>query len=88
MQGLSEIQQQIFDKVKENWVQRVGKGAVDEVVLASIIKLADTEGDGKKRVTVEGKGTYLVPIEDIILVGIKAQEIEKYPRAGEKDEKI
>lgn len=80
MEGLTKIQQRIFDKVKQNWEKRVGKGVIDETLLTNIIIIADTQGDGKKRVTVEGKGTYLVPIEDILLIGIKGWDIEKYPK--------
>ena len=76
---LTKIQQKIFDKVKKEWEKKIGKGNVDEEVLKKIIKLADTEGDGKKRVSVLGLNkTYLVPIEDIILDGIKAFELDKY----------
>lgn len=77
---LTEIQKRIFDRVKENWELRLGKGNVDKEKLAEIIRMADTDGDGMKRVEVIGKGTYLVPIEDIILVGVSVDEIDKYPR--------
>lgn len=42
--------------------------------LKNIIEMADTNGDGYKRVTV-GDKTYLVPIEDIICFGIKAEDV-------------
>jgi hypothetical protein len=82
---MTEIQDKIFRKVKEEWEKRVGKGNVDEKSLKKIIEIADTNGDGKKRIIIEGK-TYLVPIEDIILKGISGREVkEKYPEGtGEK----
>lgn len=76
--ALTEVQRKIYGKVKDNWEKRVGKGNVDEDALRRIIIMADTDGDGKKRVVVEDK-MYLVPIEDIILIGVKAGEIpDKY----------
>ena len=84
MKKLTEIQQKIFDKVKSDWEKRVGIGKVDDDSLCDIIMMADTEGDGKKRVSVLGmKGIYLVPIENIILDGLKAVDIEKYPKVKE-----
>jgi hypothetical protein len=81
---MNKIQNEIFRKVKEEWEKRVGKGKVDEKSLKKIIEFADTNGDGKKRVIVDGK-TYLVPIEDIILKGISGKEIkEKYPEENRR----
>ena len=81
MAELTDVQQDIFNKVKENWEERVGKGNVDEDALRDLITMADKHGDGNKRITVENKGTYLVPIEDIILIGVDAADIEKkYPK--------
>ena len=77
-----KIREQIFRKIKKEWEKRIGKGNVDEIRLRQIIGLADTDGDGKKRVVVNGK-TYLVPIEDIILKGLKGNEIENYPSVKE-----
>ena len=75
---LSEVQQKIFYDVKAEWERRVGKGRIDEGRLKRTILMADTNGDGKKRVVVSGK-THLVPISDIILHGLQAVEIDKYP---------
>lgn len=75
---LSDVQQEIFNEVKTEWEKRTGKGNVDEGSLKRIIIMADTDGDGKKRVVVSGK-THLVPISDIILDGLRASEIDKYP---------
>jgi hypothetical protein len=78
--ALTEIQQKIFDKVLEEWEKRVGLGNVDKETLADIIKFADTDGDGKKRIGLFGETHLrLVPIEDIILNGVKGTDLEKYP---------
>lgn len=76
---MSDARDKIFRKVKEEWEKRVGIGNVDEKSLKKIIEFADTNGDGKKRIIIDGK-TYLVPIEDIFLNGLKGNEVEgKYP---------
>lgn len=77
---LTERQQEIFENVKANWGKRVGTGNVDEDLLKEIIILADTEGDGLKRIQKVGsKKTYLVPIEDILLIGVRTKDLDKYP---------
>jgi len=81
---MKNIRNKIFKKVKEDWEKMVGKGKVDEKALKDLIKFADTNGDGKKRVIVDGK-TYLVPIEDIILKGIIGKEVKKYPLEMERE---
>ncbi len=80
---LSKHQQEIFNKIKDNWEKRIGKGKVEERRLKRLIIMADTQFDGKKRVTVKGT-TYLVPIEDIVLYGLAASEIDKYPTEVKK----
>jgi len=79
---LSPVELDIFHKVMECWELRVGKGNVDEPMLRHIIRMANTDGDGKKRIICDGK-TYLVPIEDIILDGVKGGELSKYPVVSE-----
>ena len=74
------IQTEIFKKVKGEWEKRIGKGNVDEFTLKNIIQIADVHGDGLKRVSLIGKKeVHLIPIEDIILAGLKAVDIKKYP---------
>jgi hypothetical protein len=83
---MNRIQDKIFRKVKEEWEKRVGIGNVDEKMLKNMIEFADANGDGKKRVIIEGKA-YLVPIEEIILNGISGKEVkEKYPEEKAKNE--
>jgi len=78
---LTEIQEGIFEKVKSNWEERVGRGNVDEDVLKTIIVNSDIHGDGKKRVERAETGElFLVPIEDILLIGLKEEELDKYPK--------
>jgi len=77
---LTKRQQEIFEKVKADWGKRVGAGNVNEDTLKRIIVDADTDGDGFKRVQKVGsKKTYLVPIEDILLIGVRVTDLEKYP---------
>lgn len=85
---MSDARDKIFRKVKKEWEKRVGIGNVDEKSLKKIIELADTNGDGKKRIIIDGR-TYLVPIEDIILkvLGISGREVmEKYPLEKAKND--
>ena len=85
---MSNIQRDIFYTIKKEWEKRVGRGNVDEVALARIILISDTDRNGYKKITNIGTGkTHLVPIEDIILDGIKGFELDKYPEA-KKDENI
>lgn len=77
---LTEKQQGIFEKVKAAWEERVGKGNVDEEGLKRIIIVADTDKDSLKRVSLIGSDkVHLVPIEEIILNGLKGTDIGKYP---------
>ena len=81
---LTEKQQEIFEKVKAAWGERVGKGNVDEDGLKRIITIADIDNDGLKRVSLIGSDkVHLVPIEDIILNGLKGTDIDKYPAEEE-----
>ena len=77
---LTEKQQEIFEKVKAAWEERVGKGNVDEEGLKRIIIVADTDKDGLKRISLIGSDkVHLVPIEEIILNGLEGTDIDKYP---------
>ena len=75
MDGLTDVEKKIFDSVVQKH-----NGPVDEAYLKRIIRLANTNGDGYKRICRIGETkTHLVPIEDIILYGVKAWELDKYP---------
>lgn len=77
---LTEKQHEIFKKVKSAW-DRVGEGRnVDDETLKRIIIFADTNNDGFKRVSLIGSDeVHLVPIEDIIIHGLKSSDLDKYP---------
>ena len=80
MVELTEKQQEIFEKVKATWEERGGKGNVDEERLKRIIIVADTDKDGLKRISLIGSDKiHLVPIEEIILNGLKSSDVDKYP---------
>jgi len=72
------VHQKIFDeciKAQPKW--RSNRGALKKVIGISV-----TDGDEYKRVVVGGK-TYLVPIVDIVCIGIRAEEVPfKYKEAG------
>lgn len=77
---MTETQERIYNhciKTKPSW--RLNKKR-----LVKIIEMSDTEGDGFKRIVIRNKTqkgaiidskTYLVPIEDVICYGVKAEEI-------------
>ena len=79
MNELTDVEKRIFDTVIAKHTS-----LVNESFLKRIIKLANTEGDGFKRVSLIGKNaTYLVPIEDFILYGLKASDLgTKYVLEG------
>lgn len=77
MVELTDVEQKIFDKVVAEYRKR--KITHNEGFLKMIIKMGNVHGDGYKRVIRSGEDkTYLVPIEDIILHGVKATELDKY----------
>ena len=77
MVELTDVEQKIFDKVVAEYRKR--KIIPDEAFLKMLIEMANVHGDGYKRVIRIGEDkTYLVPIEDIILHGVKATELDKY----------
>jgi hypothetical protein len=66
-------------KVTEEWSKR---GTLDKTFLDFFRKfLSDCpDNDGLKRVTYLPTGkTYLVPYEDLILYGLKGNEVTRYP---------
>ena len=75
---LTEIEQEIFDKIKKHYD---GQGKpFNKTFLEKAIKIANTNGDGKKRVyRIGGTKPFLVPIEDFFTETIKEQELDKYP---------
>lgn len=79
---MKKHQKKMFDRVFEAWEKKVGKGNVDNERLKLIIQLADTNGDGKKRIAVCGK-VFLVPIDEIILNGITGLQATGYPEEKE-----
>jgi hypothetical protein len=78
MAELTDVEKKIFDAVSAEYSRR-GK-LVDDSLLIKVIRLGNTNGDGYKRICRIGETKmHLVPIEDIILYGVKAQELDKYP---------
>jgi len=73
---------QIYKKILDFWINRYGKENLDREKLKALRKMLNLmpDEDGMKRVTnMETGKTYLVPIEDIILNGLKGEELTKYP---------
>ena len=75
---LTEVEQKIFDKIKDEYWKR-GITMVNIENIKGIIKRGNTHGDGLKRVSKKGGPTYLVPLEDIILDGSHVEDLDKYP---------
>jgi hypothetical protein len=77
---------EIMDKVIKEWIKRHGVINLDPQkieMLKNVLKDSPHE-DGLMRVQLIGGGpTYLVPFEEIILNGLKGEDIEKYPVEGE-----
>ena len=78
---------EILDKVRKGWCERM------EAKLRHLkaTLLESPHDDGLMPITlVDDKGssgakTYLVPMEDIILKGIKGEDVDKYPLKKEKE---
>lgn len=71
---------EIMAKIEKEWLKDKDKGTLlDAGYMASIEKILQTDGIMSITRLRDGK-TYLVPIEDIILLGIKEKELpSKYP---------
>jgi len=75
---LTEIEREIFNKVKKHY-DKQGE-SFKKTSLEKAIKMANTNGDGKKRVyRIGGAKPFLVPIEDFFMLTIKEQELDRYP---------
>lgn len=86
-----EKAKEIFGKIMKVWIKRHGKDKLNPIIINSIrdmLKVIPDE-DGCKRVINAGTGkTHLVPIEDIILDGLKGNELYKYPIENEKEKEV
>ena len=91
---LDRHQFEIYKKVWKVWKQRHKEEykseyvkAQNSVLLNKIISLADTHGDGFKRVSLMDNPdkVYLVPIEDFILHGLRGEDLgTKYTKTEER----
>lgn len=71
---------EIMSKVMKEWAKRYDFDNIDpiKVKMTRDMLLMSPHEDGFMRVEVIGSdGTYLVPFEDIILEGLKGEEISK-----------
>ena len=77
---------EIMQKLREGWRKKASEGArLDYIFLKGIRKLLEMcpDEDGLKRVLDGATGkTHLVPIEDMILNGLKQQDLKNYPVEG------
>jgi len=73
---------EIMSKVMKEWIRRYGADKIDPRKLKATrdMLLLSPHEDGFMRVQlIEGSGeVYLVPFEDIILNGLKGEDVEKY----------
>ncbi len=74
---------EVMQKLREGWRKKQSKGAkLDYIFLKAIRKLLVMcpDEDGKKRVKdLETGKTHLVPIEEMMLNGLKQQDLKNYP---------
>jgi len=81
---LTELQQKAFNEIWEIWKQKHGAKLNDgrKEFLRQAIADSDRRGDMMKPVmSLEHKKTFLVPIKDIILYGLKGSDLgTKYTR--------
>ena len=73
---------EIFERVKKEWIKRHGEKNLNPAILNTLKKslLSIPDDDGNKRVKSLSTGkTHLVPIERIILNGLRGDELDKYP---------
>jgi hypothetical protein len=78
----SEKIDEIMNKVIKVWIERFGITNIDPQKIEAVkgVLKESPHEDGLMRVQLIGGGaTYLVPFEDIILNGLKGEDIEKYP---------
>lgn len=80
----TKLADKIYKEIEDEWVKRHGEKNVDPKALKGIKLLLTNlpDKDEFKRVTSMTTGkTHLVPIKEIILNGIKEEEISKYQEA-------
>jgi hypothetical protein len=82
------MKKESVDKIMKVWEKRYGKNKIDQnklMILAKSLELSPHE-DGRLRITLieDKKTTYLVPMEDVILFGLKAEDVKKYPKEKKK----
>ena len=77
-----ETAEKIYKEIETEWIKRHDKEKLDPEKLRAIKKMLEVipDEDGNKRVTsMETGKTHLVPIKEIILNGLKGNELNKYP---------
>ncbi len=83
MSGMSkEMQDKIYDEIVAEWTEKYGVENLDKVKLDTVRKALAyiPDADGLKCVSsVETGKTHLVPVKDIIMKGLKGDELETYP---------
>ena len=72
----------IYQEIEEEWVKRYGRENLNPKTMNAVkmILREVPDEDGCKRVKCMGTdATHLVPIKDIILNGLKGEDVAKYP---------
>lgn len=78
---------EIMNKVISVWIKRHGITQIDPQKIEAVKKVLkeSPHNDGLMRVQmIGGRTTHLVPFEDIILNGLKGEDIERYPMEKEE----
>jgi len=77
-----KLADKIYKEIENEWIKRYGKQNLDKEKLRvmKVLLKEIPDNDGNKRVTdmVTGK-TYLVSIKDIILNGLRGDNLKQYP---------
>jgi hypothetical protein len=82
-----EKAEEIYNKIISEWKKKYGEENLDKSQLEAIkyVIFNFPHADGCQRVVrIEDGKTYLVPIQDIILKGLKGTELKKYAKLTER----
>ena len=77
---------EIMSKIMAVWIAKHGIQNIDPGKIQAVRNtlLMSPHNDGKMRVTLIGEEeAHLVPFEDMILNGLKGEDVKKYPIANE-----
>ena len=87
-----EKAEQIYTEIEAEWIKKHGKENLNQEFLAKlrkVIPMMPADENGNKLVTNMDTGkSHLVPIKDIILKGLKGEDVCNYPEAKNEEKTI